>query len=138
MNRPSHIPQADFDRRDRDLIEACGLDPNLSAAVVAYGPSGLIERAWYTGAWLGEQLRALGCPQDLRSRICFEHGGNVVDAADPWADTQHLLAEYKAGRWKDPGAAMHSKKMRQPFPTVMRMRDATLRRGGEEAPSHDD
>jgi hypothetical protein len=58
---------------------------------------------WYAGCWLGRELEAAGCPDELRSDITAACGQRQAYSNDPWQTAVDTLENYKKGVWESPG-----------------------------------
>jgi hypothetical protein len=93
MNRPSGVTEADIERWTKDAV-GDGV------------PDFLRERCYFPGAWLGEQLKAAGCPEDEARDRCFAAGQRMFTASDSWAVAVACLDVYHQGIADHPGRAL--------------------------------
>lgn len=141
MPRPDTVTILDTLRWNQQIRDIMGIEKDRRAQrllQMCLANEALAERIFYTGAWLGEQLRALGCTEALRRRICFAHGHNVLDHTDPWAFAEQELADYKNGKWDssaplgrlspDPTPEPYEEHFAETFPEIARRRKAIRER----------
>ncbi len=86
MKRPEFVTEEDIARWSK------AIDEDTLAQSFAQFPA--IREVCYAGAWLGEELEKLGCPEDLLVRIQFT-AGRLSFGRDAWTAHQKVLEAYK-------------------------------------------
>lgn len=87
MKRPEFITDEDIARWSQVIDN----DKDMPAS---YSEQPILREVMYAGAWLGEQLKAEGCPDVLITRMQYTAGG-LSFGRDPWEVMQEVLTAYK-------------------------------------------
>lgn len=120
MPKPDTITAADEARWRAELVEIYISHPDSAARLMAgmsLSDAAFAERTFHTGAWLGEQLSAAGCPESIWRDICFANGQRCAFSPDPWAEAVAALDQWKAtGDWEKPGPALAERLFARDFP----------------------
>lgn len=83
-------------------------------------PVRLVMRDVYvTGCWMKQELRKLGCGEELAEKICFATGQRQMGAPDVWQPAVDAIANYKKGIWDQPGQELGEKLARETLPGLL-------------------
>jgi hypothetical protein len=92
MPRPDSVTAEDLARWE---INFENLEPPLFPEIKKLP---WVKESCFAGDWAGEQLEALGCPDDVAAQIIFVSGRRcAVPGADPWASHMLGVEDYKKG-----------------------------------------
>ena len=61
-----------------------------------------LRQVYFSGWWLEDELKTLGCNAKQVEDLCFAHGQHCF-GRDPWTMAQFILQGYKDGNPEKPG-----------------------------------
>jgi hypothetical protein len=97
MPQPPTVTEEDIARWNDSYEEYWKTNPHKLPRYMYSDDPKQKERLWYTGSWLGEEMRKLGADDDQVSRAEFALGQRLFCARDPWAEAIKALDSFKEG-----------------------------------------
>lgn len=89
--RPSFISKDQFARYKQVLADNKFIDEESKRK-----PE--FRELMFSGFWLLDELKTLGCDDDLIFQLHYTHGAMTYSLGNPWQVAQDILSDYKEGK----------------------------------------